>query len=73
MYLRILTLAALTVSLLGSTASAQLSNYSEDFESLDRTDGAALSNQLPESQTVAGSSFSQDSRWPTTLATLSTR
>ena len=44
MYFRILTLAVLTVSLLGSTASAQLSNFFEDFESLDRTDAAALSN-----------------------------
>ena len=37
MYLRIFSLAVLTVSQLGSTASAQLSNFFEDFEGLNLT------------------------------------
>ena len=44
MYFRILSLAIVTVALLGSSASAQLTNYFEDFEGLDRTDMDALSN-----------------------------
>ena len=44
MYLRILSLAILVVSLLGSTASAQLINFFEDFENLDRTSPTALSD-----------------------------
>jgi len=44
MYLRILSLAIFTVLLLGTTASAQLTNFSEDFEGLDRTSPTALSD-----------------------------
>ena len=44
MYLRFLSLAIFTVLLLGSNASAQLTNFSEDFEGLDRTSPTALSD-----------------------------
>ena len=44
MYLRIFSLAILSVALLGSTASAQLTDFFEDFESLDRTDPNALAD-----------------------------
>ena len=44
MYFRILSLAVFTVLLLGSPASAQLTDFFEDFEGLDRTNPAALSD-----------------------------
>ena len=44
MYFRIFSLAIFTVCLLGSTASAQLTNFFEDFEGLDRTSPTALSD-----------------------------
>ena len=42
MKIRILSLAILAVSILGSTASAQLTNFFEDFEGLDRISSNVL-------------------------------
>ena len=44
MYFRILSLAVVTVLLLGSPASAQLTDFFEDFEGLDRDNPAALAD-----------------------------
>ena len=77
MKIRILSLAILAVSILGSTASAQLTNFFEDFKGLDRTSSNALADAgwngaaAGITPRVVGSNFSLILVHPTTLIPLS--
>ena len=74
MKIRILSLAILAVSILGSTASAQLTNFFEDFEGLDRTSSNVLADAgwngaaAGITPRVVGSNFSLILVHPTTFS-----